>query len=113
MSLERGGGLEIFLAIMALLPYPIEIDLGVFDREACSVAADFDFACAERVDTALRAHEVFEKFSGRASRNERVIRGSLVCLRYTEVAPILGKSLTYLTVRMIPHSGYRMERSTG
>lgn len=112
MLLERGGVCENILAIIALHPCLIQTDPGVCDREACPVVADS--ACADRGETVFRFHDVFEKtFSDRASRNERVVRGSLVCLRYTEVAPILGKSLTYLTVRMISHSGYGMERSTG
>jgi hypothetical protein len=96
---------------MGLHPCPIEIDPEVFDREACLVEADF--ACVDRVGTVFRAHGAPDESFDRASRSDKVARGSLVCLRYTEVAPILGKSLTYLRVRIIPHSGYGMERSTG
>jgi hypothetical protein len=110
MLLERDGVCESFLAMLALHPCLIDIEPEVCDREALVA----DSACADRGETVFRHHEVFEKtFSGRASRNERVVRGSLVCLRYTEIAPILGKSLTYLTVRMIPRSKYEMKRSTG
>jgi hypothetical protein len=111
MSLEHGAVFERLLATLALLPVQIEIDPGAFDRDACRVAADF--AGGDRPGTVVRAHEAhdLEEISGRASRNERVSRG-LLCLRYTEVAPILARSLTYLKALMILHSGYGMERST-
>jgi hypothetical protein len=110
MSLEHGGVCERSFATMGLHSCLIPTDPEAFDRQACLVKADS--AYIDLGDTAFRAHGAAEEVFDLASRS-KISRGSLVCLRYTEVAPILGKSLTYLRVRMIPHSGYEMERSTG